>query len=58
MEGGDKKFPELSLFVCSRNYLSSILIQELFLSLDHDELPLRAKVSLVLSVCTYEILIM
>jgi hypothetical protein len=35
-----------------RNYLSSILIQELFLSLDHDELPLRAKVYVIQSVCT------
>jgi hypothetical protein len=39
-----------------RNYLSSILIQELFLSLDHDELPLRAKGAriLVILLCKHE----
>ncbi|KAH0902696.1 hypothetical protein HID58_042199 [Brassica napus] len=39
-----------------RNYLSSILIQELFLSLDHDELPLRTKGAriLVILLCKHE----
>lgn len=37
-----------NLFTHSRNYLSSVLIQELFLTWDHDDLSQRAKVSAVL----------
>ena len=32
----------------NRNYLSSVLIQEIFLTWDHDDLSMRAKVSIVL----------
>lgn len=35
------------LHTCYRNYLSSVLIQELFVTWDHEDLSLRAKVSLV-----------
>ncbi|XP_011659040.1 guanine nucleotide exchange factor SPIKE 1 isoform X1 [Cucumis sativus] len=39
-----------------RNYLSSVLIQELFLTWDHDDLPLRAKAAriLVVLLCKHE----
>ncbi|XP_019059153.1 PREDICTED: guanine nucleotide exchange factor SPIKE 1 isoform X2 [Tarenaya hassleriana] len=39
-----------------RNYLSSVLIQDLFLTLDHDDLPLRAKAAriLVILLCKHE----
>ncbi|GMG98861.1 hypothetical protein Nepgr_000701 [Nepenthes gracilis] len=39
-----------------RNYLASVLIQELFLSLDHDDLPQRAKAArtLVVLMCKHE----
>lgn len=32
-------------FSLCRNYLSSVLIQEIFLTWDHDDLSMRAKVS-------------
>ncbi|KAG8063521.1 hypothetical protein GUJ93_ZPchr0003g18496 [Zizania palustris] len=39
-----------------RNYLSSVLIQEIFLTLDHDDLPQRAKAAriLVVLICKHE----
>ena len=37
----------LTVFYWFRNYLSSVLIQELFVTLDHEDLSLREKVSLV-----------
>lgn len=39
---GDHVLNKASLFY--RNYLSSVLIQEIFLTLDHDDLSQRAKV--------------
>ncbi|RZB51409.1 Guanine nucleotide exchange factor SPIKE 1, partial [Glycine soja] len=39
-----------------RNYLSSVLIQELFVTLDHEDLSLRAKAAriLVVLLCKHE----
>jgi hypothetical protein len=39
---GDRVLNKAILFY--RNYLSSVLIQEIFLTLDHDDLSQRAKV--------------
>ncbi|KAL2568716.1 hypothetical protein AAZV13_18G084500 [Glycine max] len=46
----------LTVFYWFRNYLSSVLIQELFVTLDHEDLSLRAKAAriLVVLLCKHE----